>query len=171
MIEYNIYKKTFKEISIDTSKKKNQYLVESELLAFSLDDYFVDFFKNIKIDRVKSIDAIFSKYDDFIHKNLFIEFKNQELEKINFDELYSKIYNSVIVFFSENNYNITKSRENNEFILVYKDDLRKINDYLHELENPKFKGVERFKKYLFSDVRKVTSDEFSDCIIDFINRT
>ena len=171
MIDYNLYKKTLKECSIDTSRHQKQHLVDNENKAFSLDDYFIVFFKNNKKDRIKSIDAIFSKYCDFDHKNMFIEFKNQKLDNIKFDELYSKIYNSIIVFFSENNYSIAKSRANNEFILVYKDDLEKITDYLYELANQKFKGVERFKNFLFSNVRKITSDEFDECMRDFINRT
>lgn len=169
-MEYNKYLSTFKDCSYDSDNKI--YLVGNETECFDLDNYFKDKFKELKVDnRPHSLDSIYSKTKNYLSKCLFVEFKNQNLnnlkEKVNV--LYNKVFNSIIVFISENKCCIEDCAKNNYLLIVYSDYKNKISGQLNNLANKlgNLKGLERFKNYCFKDVKFITNIEFDDEVNKF----
>lgn len=163
---YDNYLSTFHECSNDDTNK--EFLVANTIDCFNLDAYFVEKFKYLEIgDRPNSLDCIYSKSHNFLSNCLFVEFKNQRIKNI--DELYSKVYNSVIIFISENNCSIEHCAANNFLLIVYRNYKEKISGHLGNLSNKfgKLKGLERFKKYCFKEVNFITDLEFDNYITEF----
>ncbi len=173
-MEYNKYLSTFKQCSYDSDN--NVYLVNNETKCFDLDNYFKEKFKELEVgDRPKSLDSIYSKTHNFLSKCLMVEFKNKNLKSIEYiiANIYSKIFNSILVFISENKCCIENCAKNNYLLIVYSSYKEKISGQLNNLANKsgKLKGLERFKNYIFKDVKFITNVEFDDEVIKFNNLT
>ena len=146
-------------------KAKKLQELDSELFSILVDKVLVD--KELHIlDWVASLDCIYSKDNSFESNCLFIEFKNQRRINIDIAELYSKIYNSVLIFISDNKYSIEECANKNHLLIVYNDNKEKIALQLNNLssKDSRFKGLERFKKFCFKDNNIIMKIEFDNYI-------
>lgn len=108
--------KTLKETSSDDSDKYNiKYMTESDLNVISFDDVIKKYMKDKHFNSF-----IFSNDALYITENgtwIFIEFKNGKIHK---DEIYRKIYDSIIMLIEKNIItSFDKVRKDFEDILVY----------------------------------------------------
>lgn len=180
--EYPLFrdnKGTLKELSKDDHDGQNpsavEYMTESDFLA-------VDF------DKVKQVyantlghseDDVFS-VDGLAHTDtelVLIEFKNG---KVNNKNIYDKIRDSLLVFCDTTNTNVSYTRQNMDFILVYNEDRNPLPNQLTKgivqdsksrltiaqclarlgkKEFPRF-GIERFEKLYFKAVHTYSQEEF-----------
>ncbi len=164
MMKYNEFLSTFKECSYDSDN--NVFLVDNETACFDLDKYFICKFKELDIgDRPKSLDSIYSQTSNFSSKCLFVEFKNQSIKNLSNKSysLYSKIFNSLLIFIGDNHYCIEDCATRNYLLIVYSNYKDKISGQLFNLTY----RIEQFKKYCFKDVKFITNLEFDDYITKF----
>lgn len=157
---------TLKETSKDDAN--GEYMTESLLPVINFDlaknQYFKES-KNIQSEGITSNDALFESDG----KLTFIEFKNG---KIAGDVKYSvwlKVYDSVLLFTDIVESNISYTRENMDYILVYnkeknpETESRATNaSLITKLGGRNFVrfGLERFEKYCFQNVYTYSKEEF-----------
>ena len=79
------------------------------------------------------------------------------------------MFNSIIVFISDNKCCIEDCAKNNYLLIVYSDYKNKISGQLNNLANKlcNLKGLERFKNYCFKDFKFITNIEFDDEVNEF----
>lgn len=165
-----MYLSTFKKCSYDSDNKF--FLVENETECFDLDGYFKDRFVEFGVaDRPHSLDSIYSQTHNFLAKSLFVEFRNQSAKSLDnkANIIYSKIFNSILVFLSDNRCRLEDCLKKNHLLIVYNNHKGKISGHLDNLSNRSggLKGVERFKKYCFREVKLIDSSEFDNYIDEF----
>lgn len=109
---------TLKEASKDGTN--NEYMTDSEKIVIDFDkvkDKYTQCFR--PADTPASNDVLAKKDDQFY----FIEFKNGSVNKYN---IMKKIYDSLLIFMDIQDKNISFTRENVNFILVYDYEKNKI---------------------------------------------
>ena len=114
--EWNLrdYEKTLKEVSYDKNNKK--YMTESQIRIICFDDFVTKkYVPKCKLKAtLSSNDALYCFEED---RYIFIEFKNGKDIKSN--EIKFKILNSLLILCDINNINVSDTRSEMEFILVY----------------------------------------------------
>lgn len=167
---------SLKEASKDFSDASHmQYMTESELEVINFDLVKRQYLNNLNLseDFASSIDAIIPSKESIV----FVEFKNGKVENRN---IKSKIRDSLLIFLDIIGGNLTFSRQNIEFILVYnsaKHPLPKqssnelvqnspsrveLSSCLAKKSGEEFIqfDLERYKKLYFKSVHTYTKDEF-----------
>ena len=181
MIDFNAYpilcnnKSTLKETSKDNSDKNNiKYMTESQLEVINFDKVKEQYVKDLKSieANAKSVDALM--VNAALDKIFFIEFKNGRIVKkeseIKFEIKYqieSKIKDSLLIFCDIIKKNISYTRENLIFILVYngsKNSREKIAQHINNMAKKEFVlfGLEKLKGLSFKEIYTYTEKEFAD---------
>jgi hypothetical protein len=168
---------TLKETSKDDHEDKNrniEYMTSSELSAVNFDKVKDEYIKDLSVpEALKSCDAL---YYNNSKEDYLIEFKNGKVGK---QDIRLKITESLLVLTDIINQDISYTRKNLSFILVYNetkypltvDEKCKIQDsqsreYIGKSVSEKAKdefirfNLSRFKRLYFKDVYTVTKDEF-----------
>lgn len=104
-------KSTLKEVSRDS--KNREYMIESDLEIIDFDKEKEVYVTKMKISvSPKSCDALYRDSD----KNYFIEFKNGKVETY---DVRKKVYDSILIHCDITKEDISQTRKNSIFILVY----------------------------------------------------
>ena len=132
-------------------------MTESELEVIDFDGVKDDYIRGLKVVITpKSNDALFERDKEWF----FIEFKSGKLNKKEIDKVKFKILDSLLIFTDIINKGISYTRENLNYILVYKKDYSTNNK--NELDNSEVQESRSFDK-LKSDINKEAKsdpDEF-----------
>lgn len=182
------YETTLKKCSLDTANN-NQYMTNSEIKVINFDKVKENYAQNLNLHKgiVSSVDAIYEK-NDVIY---FIEFKNGKIveRKDNDDDrtIYNikyKVRDSLLIYNDLLKTQISETRKNVIFILVYNEEKNPIihtnnsqneksKKFIHKTlqsksakENIRFK-MEQFEKIYFKEVHTYTEKEFDDYIKKF----
>lgn len=165
-------KATLKETSKDSANETFMTNLEIEVINF--DKVKEDYSKKLELQtKPKSNDALLYANG----KLTFIEFKNGKIvqskkntkdnasNEVSAYELRRKIFDSVPIFTDIVQTNISFTRENMDYVLVYneeKNSRKMISKHLHKSAKTNFIcfGLEYFKKYFFKDVFTYTQNEF-----------
>lgn len=195
MIELNNYdifcnnKSTLKETSLDSSS--SEYMTQSEIVVIDFDMVKKEYEKKIGLPYNEdgyacSVDAIFCS-DERI---TFVEFKNGNMKNQK-NNVKNKLRDSLLIFGAITNQNISFTRENIDFILVYNGEKNPIphqeqKKISHELSaitslgksiskrgNQKLIlfGLEKFEKLYFRQVYTFTQKEFEQYLIKHYKNT
>ena len=156
---------TFKETSKDDPEKgcEPKYMTQSEVEVINFDDVKKQYIHGMKLNSVpNSSDALFISRDGSYY---LIEFKNGKISQKTQFNVYYKIYDSLLILNDIIKRNISFSRENIVFILVYnneKNGMSYITDGFSKkgnIQRPAF-GLEKFEKLYFKEIHTYTEDEF-----------
>lgn len=179
MIDLNDYsilynnKSTLKETSKDNSEKNNiQYMTESQLEVIDFDKVKTQYNNNLNLteEYAKSVDALMVNFA--LNKIFFIEFKNGDMKNEK-SKVNSKVKDSLLIFCDIIKKNISYTRKNLIFILVYNESKNKsknekskrdIAQHIHNKakENVIRFGFEKLKRLYFKEVYTYTEKEFAD---------
>lgn len=164
----------------------NEYMTESDTMVVNFDNVVKNFCKEKKISSVDSNDAMYLSDDGNI---TFIEFKNGFLDKKTRHKLLKKIYDSLLIFNDITGKNISYTRENISYILVYNE--KKNNEQTNQKSkycisesrdmidktllgygDEKYikSGLEFLKGYCFKEVDTYTKSEFEELFVKKINQ-
>lgn len=147
-----------------TSKTAKVYMVESKIKAVDFDKVKENYCSlcSCPDNMPKSVDAVIENKDRIV----FIEFKSGKLNK-ELGNLKHKIKDSLLIFCDITNKNISFTRENVDFILVFdkeknKDSFRDISDHFIEKSANKniYFGLHAFKSLYFKNVYTFDVEEF-----------
>ena len=198
---------TLRQTSLDNDDNKNEYMTESEIDVLNFDEIKSCYSGRYLSNNVKltpaSNDALFIGKE----KIIFIEFKNGGIDDKENNEIFRKIYDSLLIFFeiyselglSERikQNNISYSRQNIEYVLVYNKDtynknnkrgntIQTIKGIERQLQNSESRdlmykilsqrgnkqfilfGIDRFEGYLFKKVYTLTKEEFNRIFIPIL---
>jgi hypothetical protein len=152
---------TLKETSKDDHDDNNvEYMTTSELSAVNF-DLVKKKYKEILFlpEAPKSCDALYYNESE---EDYLIEFKNGKVDKRDVEQ---KIFESLLVLTDIVNQNISYTRENLSFILVYNKTKNPKMFILSNISNkankkPNALTLERFRRLYFKDVYTVSKEEF-----------
>ena len=186
--DYDIFKNnkdSLKELSKDDSDPAHiVYMTESTVIAVDFDEVKRLYVNALGIseDNAYSVDGI-SHTDNAIS---FIEFKNG---KVNNRNVKDKIRDSLLIFCDITNTDISYTRQNAEFVLVYNEDKNPLpNQYKKDIVQPSASrtfiskrlaqmgkqefilfDLERYKKLYFKDVHTYSQEEFEEYVLKLRN--
>lgn len=176
-------KDTLKELSKDDHDEREQstieYMTESDFRAVDFDEV-----KKIYANGLGHSENDLNSVDGLAHTDtelVFIEFKNGKVENKNVKD---KIRDSLLIFCDKTGTNISYTRQNMDFILVYNEQKNRLpNQYTKGMmqrsdsrsfitkrfvqlarEEIVLFGLERFKSLYFKDVHTYTQEEFEEYI-------
>lgn len=164
-------RETLKECSFDETN--NIYMTESKKIAVNFDKVKRKYLNNMSLseENATSVDAIIQNNEN----DIFIEFKNGKMkgEKRNVKD---KIRDSLLILFDLTKENISYSRKNIIFILVYNqsknplDSRQKINQHFSSkagAEVIRF-DLEKYQTLFFKEVHTYTEKEFEKYIENIV---
>lgn len=182
---------TLKQTSYDSANEQYMSNIENNVVDFDkVKDNYLKSLSEGPSQTCLSNDALLKVEDQWY----FIEFKNGVITIQVNDEIKTKIYDSLLVFLEIINKHIDYSREKINYILVFNSDhidkprytknfdknefYNHYPDYradlLFLLENlggdfgkPQF-GLERFKKFIFRDVKTIPKSVFDEYIKEIL---
>ena len=124
ILEKDDFITTLKETSVDKTKKTDEdgrYMTMSTIQAINFDDVKDFYVKDLAVPLVpKSNDALVVVSDSEAY---FVEFKNGEIDISKNYQIKIKIYDSLLLLLDLIEKNISFSRENLHYILVYNEDI------------------------------------------------
>lgn len=160
------HKSQLRKTSKDDNNKNNvSFMTESKLDVINFDAVVKDYAREHKLNSIPtSNDALYISDDGRI---LFIEFKNGVIDKETRYNIKEKIFDSIFILTDILEKNISYTRENVEYILVYNEEKNSKNfiaNHICQKADTHFieKGLERFKGYCFKDVYTYTKEEFEN---------
>lgn len=170
---------TFKETSKDSDSKEISYMTESEVAVVNFDKVKEQYIRGMKLSKTPcSNDALYFGKNGDIY---FVEFKNGKMSQPKVYNVYTKIYDSLLMFTDIIGENISYCRENVNFILVYNesknsDELQgsakaSIGKYFAAKAKKKYVrfDLERFERIYFHEVFTYTEKEFQEMFLASIN--
>lgn len=182
--DYSLFrcaKNTLEETSKDSSSSGDiQYMTSRKFQVINFDAVKTKYTNDLghSEECAKSVDAIFA----FSNKIFFIEFKNGEVHNA---ELRDKARDSLLIFFSIVDKNLSFSRKNINYVVVYNKeknetrhrekgavpqapsriDIEKHVCALAKKEIILF-GLGKYNKYLFNEIYTFSEDEFESYLCD-----
>lgn len=169
-------KDTLKETSRDTDSQNVQYMTSHEFQVVNFDKVKTKYANSLGLSEecATSVDAIFSSSE----KIFFIEFKNGVVKN---REVRDKARDSLLIFFSIVNKNLSFSRKNINYIVVYNKE-KNISRHRSKGEVPQSPSrttigksvatlaktelilfeLSKYNKYLFNEIHTFSGDEFED---------
>lgn len=168
-------KKSLRRVSEDTTKV--EVMIDSSLEVISFDDFSKIYARKFKIPgQPKTNDALYVTEEG---KWIFIEFKNGSLKP---QDIYRKIYDSLIMLNEMGIVDWTFCRENTSYILVYNEE--KYNENLPGLQESEQRSklqrrirqrgntvrnlyeIKKLKGYLFEETNTYTEEEFRHYFVE-----
>lgn len=165
------FKSTLKELSIDNSNKDDiKYMTESKLQAINFDLVKRKYANNLDLseEKANSVDAIIIE-----NRNLecLIEFKNGKIDSKTKRNIRDKIRDSLLIYSDIALKNISYTRANTIFILVYNEEkngrgksLDKLTSHLMnkaKTEEIRF-DLKKFEDLYFKEVHTYTEKQFDN---------
>ena len=183
-IEYfNDTKETFKKMSYDGTD--NVSMIDCNQIGYDFDLVKTHYANSLGLTEevAKSIDTLY--YSRKINKYIFVEFKNGLMTNAKADVIH-KVKDSLLIFCDIFNENISFTRKNALFILVYNEEKnRKINKTTNGDEYGKDElkkhiyglakeheilfGLERYRGLYFCDVFTYGKAEFNNVLNDILD--
>lgn len=185
---FNTNQSTLRSTSEDNSTGSECFMTQSDITVVSFDNVKKEYVRNLGLTEIpKSNDALVIDSDD---KATFIEFKNGCINRNDVYDLRKKIYDSLLIFSDITGFGISKTRDNMDYILVYNKDKNPnicsnetvelstnvqdsdsrdtIAKEFSKMAKTNFVklGLEKFKKYCFSNVYTYTVQEFEEYYIN-----
>lgn len=180
------FKKTLREASKDSHN--NEYMTNCTMNVIDFDqykDYYIkqlnlpkiyDYKDEEKTRNIKSNDVLFI-YNDEIY---FIEFKNGSINKTDTFKIHTKLYDSLLIILDILGENISFSKENIKYILVFNEekkhnaksfnstDLQYITSRVGQLANDEIIqfDLHKFKDIYLNEVHTYTKSEFERMFVD-----
>ncbi|RHA17253.1 hypothetical protein DW944_10000 [Eubacterium ventriosum] len=191
ILEKDDFITTLKETSVDKTKKTDEdgrYMTMSTIQAINFDDVKDFYVKDLAVPLVpKSNDALVVVSDSEAY---FVEFKNGEIDISKNYQIKIKIYDSLLLLLDLIEKNISFSRENLHYILVYNEDIKHTSSQFDKNEAEKVKkqfsphrdkivkrvnnlaakkyiqfGLEKFERLYFKSVSTYTKKQFEQLFI------
>ena len=177
----NESKCTLRETSYD--EDSSYYMTNSEINVVFFDRAKEKYAEKLQLKEKQpmSVDAL---HTDNSGKMYLIEFRNRKMDRKSKREVNQKIFESLLILTDELCKNISCTRQNLSFILVYNEtknpsneienstlqdnqSRNKIGKYISKKAKEDYIrfGLKRFKRLYFKDVYTVTEDEFEN---DFV---
>lgn len=166
------FKSTLKELSLDNSNKDDiKYMTESELQAINFDLVKRKYANNLGLSEEKahSVDAIVIIKKQNL--DCFIEFKNGKIDGKTKRNIRDKIRDSLLIYGDIALKNVSYTRKNTIFVLVYNEEkngrgksLDKFTSHLMnkaQTEEKRF-GLEKFENLYFKEVHTYTEKQFDN---------
>ena len=183
-IEYfNDTKETFREMSYDGTD--NVSMIDCNQIGYNFDKVKTHYANSLGLTEevAKSIDTLY--YSRKINKYIFVEFKNGLMKNAKADVI-RKLKDSLLIFCDIFNANISFTRKNALFILVYNEEKNKkknnttngdeygkdeMKDYIYGLakEHEIRFGLERYRGLYFCDVFTYGKAEFNNVLNDILD--
>lgn len=175
VMDYEIFAcniSTLKETSKDDSKGTAEYMTESEIKAVNFDDVKRRYVNLLGLSEecAKSVDA-FTVFGD---RCVLIEFKNGDMKNEK-SKVKKKILHSLLILCDILKCDITETRNEFDFILVYneqknldhdrsKSSASEISSHICELAREELVrfDLEKFRKLYFRNVHTYTEKEFDE---------
>ncbi len=155
---------SLKETSEDDSKTPSVYLSQCKTKVIDFDEVKKNYLKNRKMleGDSMSVDALYMLPTGLL---CMVEFKNGDFKS---SEIIEKALSSVLIFNDITGENITFTRDNMIFVLVYNSDIKHPNSrqiaasYKSNLAMKKYSlfGLEHLNGFCFKDVKEVEKSEF-----------
>lgn len=183
-IEYfNDTKETFREMSYDGTD--NVSMIDCNQIGYNFDKVKTHYANSLGLTEevAKSIDTLY--YSRKINKYIFVEFKNGLMKNAKADVIH-KLKDSLLFFCDIFNANISFTRKNALFILVYNEEKNKkknnttngdeygkdeMKDHIYGLakEHEIRFGLERYRGLYFCDVFTYGKAEFNNVLNDILD--
>lgn len=170
------FKSTLKETSLDDSNKEDKkYMTKSELPAIDFDLVKRKYANSLGLseDKAHSVDAIVITKEENLE--YFIEFKNGKVEGKTKRNIKDKIRDSLLIYSDVTLKNVSYTRKNAIFILVYNEEKNKRGKSLDDIrshlmdkaqiEERRF-DLEKFEDIFFKEVHTYTEKQFDNFIKD-----
>lgn len=176
---YQKHRSTLKITSLDISQDRNESMSDNvSLPVYNYDGVVQEYSAREHISKHCSNDAL------YIDENriTFIEFKNGGINK---EQLKKKVYDSVLVLFDSDMGlewcrpdfigNISFSRKNIDFILVWENSARNPKDAAqkgihHHLNRMGQFGLSRLKRYIYKNLQIMSKAEFQHRFVDQVKK-
>lgn len=166
------FKSTLKETSLDDSNKEDKkYMTESELPAIDFDLVKRKYANSLGLseDKAHSVDAIVITKDENLE--YFIEFKNGKVEGKTKSNIRDKIRDTLLIYGDITLKNVSYTRKNTVFILVYNEEKNRRGKSLDKMrshwmdraqtEERRF-DLEKFEDIFFKEVHTYTEKQFDN---------